>query len=731
MCTVSDGAADVSVVCGAPNVRAGMKTAFARVGARLPEDFRIRKAKLRGVESNGMLCSGAELTISEDADGILELPDDLVPGTDLREALDLDDVTIDLDLTPNRGDCLGVKGIAREVGVLNDLPVAMPQITKVPAAIEDTFPVRLDAPDACPRYLGRVIRGVDLSAPTPDWMVTRLQRCGLRSIDAVVDVTNYVLLELGQPMHAFDLNVLQEGIVVRRAREGEVLTLLDDREVALDTDTLLIADASGPVAIGGVMGGARSGVQIATTDVFLECAFFSPVALAGIARRYGLQTDASHRYERGVDHGLQFDAIERATALLLDIVGGRAGPVTEAVAPEHLPAQEVVGLRESRLKRLLGIDIEPERVDAAFARLGFDIVSRDKQADGVRWQVSVPSHRFDLRLEVDLVEEVCRIYGYNNVASRMPATALELRNVPLAERPERALKDAIASHGYREVVTYSFVSPVMADLLDPGADPLALANPMSQEQSVMRTNLLPGLVGALRENLARQQQRVRIFEVGLCFPRDADGSLRQVVLAGGLLCGPRAPESWATARDTVDFFDVKGDLEALFAHGRAGELTFTAADDPVMHPGQSAFVHLDGAQVGRVGRLHPEIERRLELPATYFFEVTSVSLQQRRTPVYQSVSRYPSVRRDLAVVVDRSVTAAAIERAVRDAVGERLVDFTLFDVYQGKGIDSAEKSLALGLTLQDPSATLTDTDIARCTDLATSALERQFGARLR
>jgi len=735
LCTVADGDAEHQVICGAPNVRAGLTVAYARVGAVLPDDFRIKKAKLRGVESFGMLCSAAELALGDDHDGILELDDDLVPGTDLRDALALDDAIIELSLTPNRGDCLGLRGLAREVGVLNDVAVCEPEVSPVPPTVDDEYPVTLSAPDGCPRYLGRVIRGIDIGRPSPLWLKERLRRSGLRSIDAVVDVTNYVMLELGQPMHAFDLNRLSGAVDVRMAREGETLELLDGQTVTLDPEVLLITDDSGPVAMAGVMGGERSGVQDDTRDLFLECAFFSPLAIAGTARRFGLHTDASHRYERGVDYELQALAMERATALLVDIVGGSAGPVREAVAPEQLPTPAQVRLRQRRLRELLGVDIPPGDVDGALARLGFEVAARDEvPADGVVWQIRVPSHRFDIAIEADLVEEVCRIHGYNNIASRLPATELGLRSVPLQRTPEAALKRRLCDLGYQEAITLSFIDPRLQDLLDPGSTPLTLTNPMSSEQSVMRSSLLPGLLAALQHNLSRQQQRVRLFETGLRFVpgQGADGGLAQIPTLAGVLYGSRAPEFWQARAEPADFFDLKGDVEQLLALNGA-PLAFEAlSDDPVLHPGRAARILLDGQAAGRLGELHPELVRRLELDGVpLVFELDAEAVLRRQLRRYGGISRYPSVRRDLAVVVADDVPAAALEECLRETLGGHLTDFILFDVYQGKGIDSNEKSMALGLTFQDPSATLDEARITALTDQALAALVDRFGARQR
>ena len=725
VCEVSDGNAIIGVVCGAPNVRAGMKTAFARVGAVLPDDFRIDVASLRGVESHGMLCSAAELRLGDDADGIIELDDGAPVGEDLRVALALDDIAMDIDLTPNRGDCLSVLGVAREVAVLNTMDFQVPVPAPQKATHTDEFPVRLEDPAGCPRYLGRVIRGVDVTRPTPLWMKEKLRRAGLRAIDPVVDITNFVMLEMGQPMHAFDLAQLTDAITVRRAAAGEMLTLLDGQEVKLDGDTLLIADAHGPVAIAGVMGGERSGVQSDTSDVFLECAFFAPLALAGTARRYGLQTDASHRFERGVDHQIQFAAMERATALLLEIVGGAAGPITEAVAADELPGATEVNLRHARLTRLVGVEIDAAEVEGYLERLSLSPVRTD---DG--WCVRVPSHRFDIAIEEDLVEEVCRIYGYDRIPSKVPNTPLDLRRVSIEATPRLRVRQLLADLGYQETITYSFVDPVMQDLLDPGNTPVALTNPMSSEQSVMRTNLLPGLIDAAQTNMARQQSRGRLFEMGLCF--QPGETLAQTNRLGGVLWGSRTPEGWNSPIETVDFFDLKGDLERVAGLGGARTIEFVPRDDAVLHPGQSADLQVDGSWAGRLGRLHPELEQRLGLRGPVFvFELDAQAIEVSVPAHYREVSRYPSVRRDLSLTVQQSVAASALEGCIRTALGSYLIEFRVFDVYHGEGIDSNAKSVAVGLTLQDPSRTLSDKDIKGLMDKAISALETDLGARLR
>ena len=739
VCTVSDGEATHAVVCGAPNARAGIRVAFAQVGATLPGNFKIRKAKLRGVESFGMLCSAKELELGDDHDGIVELPEHCAVGADLRAALELDDNCIDIDLTPNRGDCLSIRGVAREVGLLNNAPVSEPDIAAVPATVDTRFPVTLSDAEGCPRYLGRVIQGIDPTAQTPLWMIEKLRRSGIRSIDPTVDITNYVLLELGQPMHAFDLDVLQGRIDVRRANTGERLTLLDGRDVELDAETLLITDDSGPVALAGVMGGERSGISSTTSSVFLECAYFSPLALAGTARRYGLHTDASQRYERGVDFELQEVAVERATALLLDICGGEAGPMVVTEERAALPVRREVSVAHSRLEQLLGVAIATDEVDRAFEQLKFPVLGRDAEGDDIVWTIQAPSHRFDIEREADLVEEVCRVYGYNNIPARRPSTALTLGQVALEQTSERRLRELLADMGYLETVTYSFVDPALQDLLDPGAPTMTLENPMSVEQSTMRTTLLPGLLEVLQNNAARQADRLRLFEVGLCFCPDATGALKQELMLGGLLWGAREPEGWSQKPTSVDFFDAKGDVEHLLeALGvnttQARRVGFAKGTDAVFHPGQYAdLVEMnDDKRVGRVGRLHPELEERLGgNGAVYAFELAADAILRHLTPRYAAVSKYPRVRRDLALVVDQGVAAGTIEAVCRKALSEKLVDFTFFDVYAGKGIDSNEKSIAIGLTLQAPSATLTDAEIGQFVQTVIDALANEVGARLR
>ena len=706
VCQVFDGECTVQVVCGAPNVRAGLVTAFARVGSVLPGDFKIKNAKMRGEESNGMLCGEDELGIGDDTSGIIELDSDLGIGIDLRTALQLDDKSIDCDITPNRGDCFSLRGIARETGVLNDMSVNMPECTAVAALVDDTFPVRIEDFAGCPRYLGRVIRNIDAGKRAPLWMREKLRRSGLRSIGPVVDITNYVMLELGQPMHAFDLAELHDEIVVRKARADERITLLDGSDLELDCDTLLIADAKGPVAIAGVMGGEHSGINPETTDVFLECAFFATLPIAGTARRYGLHTDASLRYERGVDYQLQRKAVERATALLIEIVGGQPGPIVDTFDADCLPATIQCNLRFNRLIQLVGAEIPESDVVMILKRLG--LVVTDKQSnevDRVVWTVDVPSHRFDIALEEDLVEEICRIYGYNNIPNTTPTTHLELSQVVLEATPRQRVKHLLADMGYQEVITYSFVEPGMMDLLSPenSAETIQLSNPMSVDQSVMRLNLLPGLIKCQIENANRQQTRLRVFEIGRCFiPGESSAieDLEQRWTVGGLLWGERNEENWHAKSAATDFYDLKGDVEQLLELTGHTSVEFRATTDAVLHPGQSVELYENGDKIGRMGRLHPEIEQRLDIRShVYIFELYLDALLISAPPIYSEVSRYPSVRRDLSLLVGRDVPLADLESIVRGHAGEHLTNFRVFDVYHGEGIDSTAKSYRCGLDL--------------------------------
>ncbi len=727
VCQVSNGSETFQVVCGAPNVRPGLKIPFATIGAELPGDFKIKKAKLRGVESNGMLCSASELQISEDNDGLLELPADAPVGQDIREYFELNDVSIEVDLTPNRGDCLSLAGLAREVGALYDAPVTRPQIAAVAPAHDEVRPVEVLAPQACPRYLGRVVRNVDLSKPTPRWMVERLRRADVRSIDAAVDVTNYVMLELGQPMHAFDLDVIQGGIRVRMAEEGEKLVLLDGQEVTLRADTLVIADHQRALAIAGVMGGEHSGVSDTTRDLFLESAFFDTIAVAGKARSYGLHTDSSHRFERGVDSQLAREAMERATALLLEIVGGEAGPIIEVVDPAQLPNVAPISLRAERVEQMLGLKLDDELIVKLLGALGLSV-----EGGAGQWQVKVPSHRFDISLEVDLIEELARLYGYNRLPVRYPQARLAPQTKAEAVADLPVLRRLLVARGYQEAITYSFIDPKLFELFSPGVKPLTLANPISADMAAMRASLWPGLVKAVEHNLNRQQSRVRLFESGLRFVGQLD-ELKQEPMLAGVITGSRLPESWAHGRDSVDFFDAKADVEALLAAaGDAASFAFVPGEHSALHPGQTARIEREGRLVGYLGAIHPELAKTLGLDQPLFlFELLLSEITAGRMPAFKELSRFPEVRRDLALLVDRDVPAQNLLADIREQAGEWLTDLRLFDVYQGKGIDPLRKSLAVGLTWQHPSRTLNDDEVSTATQNILTSLEQRFNATLR
>ena len=725
VCQVSAGEGEpLQIVCGAPNVRAGMKVPLATVGGRVGE-MKIKKAKLRGVPSHGMLCSARELGLSEDHEGLMELPDDAPVGQDIRDYLALDDTLIEIDLTPNRGDCLGMEGVAREVGALTKTDVTTPEMPPVPAAMDDVLEISVRAPDACPRYLGRVIRGINPEARTPLWMKEKLRRGGLRSLGPVVDVTNYVLLELGQPMHAFDLAQLSGGIEVRYPKAGETLTLLDEREIEPVSDTLLICDHDKPLALAGIMGGEHSGISAETRDLFLEVAFFTPEKIAGHARRYGLATDSAFRFERGVDAGLQHRAMERATALLLELVGGKAGPVTEAVSEDDLPQKAPIKLRRERIKRLLGFVPDDAEVENILTRLGIAVEAIDEG-----WLATPPGFRFDLAIEADLIEEVGRVFGYNNLPTANNRGDLKLRPVPETVTPLERVKAMLVDRDYHEVISYSFVDADTQSVLAPGIEAVALANPISSEMSVMRTSLWPGLASVVKFNIARQQSRIRIFESGLKFIQQ-DNELKQERVLSGAVAGDRLPEQWGAKPEPADFFDVKADLQCLLDYAGV-DARFEAGEHPALHPGQSAAIYVDDRLAGWLGRVHPQIAQKLEIPGkTVLFELKLDVVLKGRVPSFEKLSRFPSIRRDLSVVVNVETPAGALCDTIHAEAGPLLQDLRVFDVYEGKGIETGRKSIAFGLILQDSSRTLTDNDVDAVITVITGQLEQKFGAILR
>ena len=719
----------LDIVCGAPNCRQGIKVAVAKVGAVLPGNFKIKKAKLRGQPSFGMLCSFSELGISDDHDGILELPLDAPIGEDIRAYLQLDDVSIDVDLTPNRADCLGIKGLAREVGVLNQTAVTEMPVPAVTPNIIDSRNIQLFAPEACPRYLGRVIKNINLDVLTPLWMVEKLRRSGVRSIDPVVDITNFVLLELGHPMHAFDNNKLEGDVVVRFAKQDEKLILLDGNQVTLQDNTLVIADTNKALAMAGIFGGLDSGMTKESKDIFLESAFFMPDAIMGKARQYGLHTDASHRYERGVDPQLQHIAMERATQLLLDIVGGDAGPVIEAIDRAFVPNNRSVTLRHSRLSKVLGIEIAGDTVTDIFKRLGFRVFFENEI-----WQVSVPPYRFDISIEEDLIEEVARVYGYNQIPNIAPVASLKMSQHQEQKIQLNQLKNTLVESDYQEAITYSFVDPKVQALLFPHLEGLQLPHPISSEMSTMRVSLWTGLLQSVSYNQKRQQARVRLFESGLRFMPDNSEKtgVKQELVISGVVCGLVADENWDNATRAIDFFDVKADVENLLNCAGVVDYRFESANHSALHPGQCAEIFIGDSLLGMIGAVHPKFEKALGLNGRCFvFELEMCSLGVKKLPQAQEISKFPANRRDIAIVVDDDKAVGDILTCIEKFGANQLVGLNLFDVYRGKGIAQGKKSLAISLILQDKTKTLEESDIQATVDGILTRLSQNFEAFLR
>lgn len=726
LCSVDTGEHGIlQIVCGAPNAAAGMVVPCALVGAKLL-GIEIKKAKVRGVESFGMLCSARELGLSDDHGGLLPLPADAPIGLNIRTYLNLDDNLITLKLTPNRADCLSLTGIAREVAALTGAPLTLPAVEPVAAVHDETRGVVLNAPAACPRYCGRIVRGVNAKAETPGWIKQRIERCGVRAISALVDVTNYVMLELGQPLHAFDDAELQGAIHVRYPKVGEQLLLLNEQTVTPSSDTALIADEVKPLAMAGIMGGEHSGISDKTIDLFLESAFFSPVAIAGKARALGFSSDASYRYERGVDFELQRSAIERATLLIIDICGGRPGPVIEAVAPEHLPQRPPVRLRMARATRVLGIDLGEAQLEKLIAGLGFA-----NSRSGDELTVTPPSYRYDIAIEEDLIEEIARLHGYDNIPAPPPIARCEMLPLPETRRRPMQVRRLLADRGYHEVVNYSFVEAAWeADFAD-NAAPVTLANPIASQMGVMRSSLIGGLVATLGSNLKRQSERVRVFELGRCFIRDtaAETGYHQPVRIAALAAGPVQPEQWGMPVRDADFYDVKGDLEAIFAP-RA--LVFERVSHPALHPGRSARVLLDGNEIGVIGEIHPRWKQKYELAApAVVIEIDVDMLMSVPLPEYSDVSRFPAVVRDIALVVPQQCAVQDLLNAMQAAAPAHTREIRLFDVYQGKGIAPESKSLAFRVVLQDTQKTLADNEADAAIGQLVDAAGGHCGAVLR
>lgn len=727
VCQVNVGQAEpLQIVCGASNVRPGLKIPAALIGATLPGDFKIKESKLRGELSFGMLCSEKELGLAANSNGLMELPVDAPVGTDIRDYLTLNDNVIELGLTPNRADCLSVEGIAREVAVLNNLPFQQTAQTQSPLTHQDTLEIRVESAEACPVYLGRLIKNINPQTNTPLWMQERLRRSGIRSLSPVVDVTNYVLLELGQPLHAFDAAKLVAPLVVRNSRAGESLSLLNDQTIELDENALVIADQSQPLALAGVMGGNSSAVSDTTQDIFLECAFFTPRSIAGKARSFGLHTDSSHRFERGVDFTLQQRAIERATQLIVEITGGSVGPVNAVISLEHLPARTAVKLRKQRIESVLGITPANDDITRLFQGLGMQVT---ENTEG--WDITPPGFRFDITIEEDLLEEIGRIVGYNNLPSSSLLMRSELGKAPEATLSLARLQDCLVDRGYQEAITYSFVDEAMQTAVAPDDEFIRIQNPISSELAVMRTTLWCGLLNAAQYNVNRQQTRVRLFESGLRFVRKNDGTLQQKMLAG-LALGSVYAEQWGEQTRNIDFFDVKADVEALLALS-AAHLSFKSAQHPALHPGQTAaIVDHDGQTVGLLGMLHPNLEKQLGFDSPVFlFELQQEAILQRVVPRFAPLSKFPSVRRDIAILVKQEISADAIIECIHSCREATVREVSVFDVYQGKGIENGFKSVALSLILQDFTQTLTDSEIDAIFRKLLTKMSAELDAKLR
>lgn len=727
VCEVSDGSTIISVVCGAPNAEPGAKVAFAPIGASLPGGIRIERAQLRGVWSNGMLCSAKELGIGEDGEELLAVGSDTPIGTPLREYLKLDDVILDIDLTPNRGDCFSILGVAREVSAIYRHKLKVNAIPPVAEVIDEQFPVSVKAKAACPSFFGRVIRSIDVEASTPVWMKERLRRAGMRPINPVVDITNYVMVELGQPLHAYDLGQLRDEIIVRFAKKNEDLTLLDGQKLDLEADILVIADKTSAVGIAGVMGGQRTAVGKNTTDIFLEAAFFAPDVIAGRARRYGLQTDASLRFERGVDSQQQGRAIERATALLLEITGGEAGPLTSTVDQNALPKNRFIQLRKKRLEMLLGLRLSKKQVESTFKSLQMEF---EFSKEG--WKVMPPSFRFDLNIEEDLIEEIARFVGYEKIPSIPEFSHSKKSFGGVTEFENDYIADLMVAKGYTEVINYSFVDEDFEHAINPDNESVYLKNPISAQMKVMRRSLWPGLLATAKKNISYQQNRLKIFEMGKQFIHKKE-LVEETEVVAGLATGSVLPEHWDVKERDVDFFDVKADIEALLSmSGRASDVEFLAEKHPALAPGQTARICVAKKSIGWVGALHPQLQTNFDIKQkVILFSLQTKNIFQKGYLAFQLYGKFPWVRRDLAVVVDEDITASQLVTETQKVGGKLLQDVVIFDVYRGKNIDSGKKSVALGLILQDTSRTLGDEDADRVIKAVIQGVKLAFGATIR
>ncbi|MBL4623048.1 MAG: phenylalanine--tRNA ligase subunit beta [Immundisolibacteraceae bacterium] len=728
LCQVDIGSElPLSIVCGAPNAREGIKVAVAQVGAKLPSGLKIKKSKIRGEVSLGMLCSSSELELDEQNAGILELDTDAPLGKSITSHLQLDDNILEVELTPNRGDCLSAKGLGRDLAAITGVTFTAPEIPSIEPSIDDKLEVILTADQACPRYVGRVIRGINPTATTPLWMRERLRRSGIRSLSLLVDIANYVMIEIGQPMHAFDLAKLQGSVQVRFAKPDESLELLNGETKQLAESLLVIADNRGPIAAAGIMGGLDSAVGKQTTDIFLESAWFNPSTIAGRARQLGLHTDASHRFERGVDPAIQREAIERASQLITSLAGGACGPVVDQQHTDKMPANPKVEFKPELISKRLGMDVDNHRIATILTNLGIEVDNQRSQ-----WAVVAPSWRFDIEIPADLVEEIARVIGYDAIPSVMPSLDPIMQPLSDGLNSIDRLASTMVDRDYQQAITYSFVDPDLQQLFEPDAVAIKLLNPLSADMSVMRYSIWPGLVNAVRFNQNRQQSRIRLFEYGQVF-KPIDKELLQPTVISAIISGTKQTESWNEKARPVDFYDLKGDLEHLLAAtGRQKDFTFVGGAHPALHPGRSALVLDQGKPIGSIGELHPRIASKLQVSGKcYLFELMVEPLQRRKVPQYQSVSKFPTLRRDLALLVDESQSAGEIEHVVREAAGDRLQNYRLFDVYRDQSLPEGKKSVAIGLDIGDPNKTMADDEIDQIIAAVLAALDSKLEAQLR
>ena len=724
LCEVDIGADEnLQIICGAPNVRQDLKVAVATVGSVLPNKLKIKRAKLRGVESNGMLCSESEMGISDSHEGIIELDSKAKIGDNVREVLDLDDQIIELDITPNRGDCFSVLGVAREACVNYNL--SLPELNfKADEKGSRSFKSSVSNPKECPKYLTRVIEGVDNNVPTPDWMAKKLLRASQQLHSPIVDITNYVLLELGQPMHAFDLSKINGNINVRSAKKNEELELLNGQRANLSEDTLVIADEKSAIAIAGVIGGMGTSTLESSSEILLEAAFFEPVALSGIARSYGLHTEASLRFERGVDFNITHQAMERATELVLEICGGTASQINETVDSKLLPKLEPIQISIEKISKVLGFDLDPSWVESKFKFLDFDY----KKNKDSSWTIVPPSFRFDIRIPADIIEELARLYGYDKIPVQRLSVDANLSNAEQAKVSSSDLSSALVNRGYQEVITYSFISNEMHDLVDPDAKKILLQNPISDDMAVMRSSLWSGLIDTAKSNMRRGHHNSRFFELGLCFSgTDVGGQVQKIA---GIISGNRHNLQWAGADREVDFFDAKSDVEALLNLSKK-DFKFEPADHPALQMGQTAKIMKGKNHIGWLGALSPKLQKKLSMPNAFLFELTQSEIEQGDTPSYQSFSSFQASQRDIAIVVSKEITSDELIHSIQSLKQDDLIDVNLFDVYEGEHIEQGSKSVALNLTYQSEEVTLTDEQLAEKVSKIVGHLESKFSAKLR